>query len=121
VLIHSFCSLLPRITVFWLSILHATANKVADLALATATTISSLQESMTTLPPPPDMAFISVDALKAALAKLKVTSITATQLLQAVREEENNLYSRPKQTGAVLPCMCLHSYASNLNYSDGMV
>jgi hypothetical protein len=67
------------------------------------------------------MAFISVDALEAALAKLKVTSITATQLLQAVREEENNLYSRPKQTGAVPPRTCLHSYASNLNYSDGMV
>jgi hypothetical protein len=58
---------------------------------------------MTTVPPPPEMAFIRVDALEAALAKLKVTSITATQLLQAVREEENNFHSRPKETGVVLP------------------
>jgi hypothetical protein len=52
---------------------------------------------------------ICVDALEAALAKLKVTGITATQLLHAVYEEESRLAptpSRPEQTEAVPSFVC---------------
>jgi len=85
---------------------------VADLALAAAAIIQSAacqppstSEAMTTLPHLPDVVFIRVDALEAALEKLEVTGIIATQFLHAVREEEDNLpptISEPEQTGAVL-------------------
>ena len=86
--------------------------------------LSSLQVPTTTPPPLPNGVFIRVDALEAALAKLKVTGITATQLLHAVYEEESNLAptpSRPEQTVAVPTRTCLHLYAINRGHSDGIV
>ena len=88
------------------------------------TTTPSLRGYVATLPPPPRLATMSVDALETALAKLKVTGTTATQLLQAVREEEDKLYSaarQSRQTGAVLERTCLHLYETNPGYSDEVV
>ena len=80
---------------------------------------------MTTCPRPPDVVFIRVDALEAALEKLKVTGITATQLLHAVREEEDNLpptISEPEQTGAYLNvCAFICMGVTPHGHSDGII
>ena len=67
---------------------------------------------MTTPPPLPNVVFIRVDALEAALTKLKVTGITAAQLIHAVYEEERNI-AAPCNPGAVPKRTCTHLYASN--------
>ena len=61
-------------------------------------------------PPPVGFAStISIKALEAALVKLKITGITATQLLEAVHEEENKLHSTSHWSRAstyVPPSVC---------------
>ena len=65
--------------------------------------------------------FIRVGALEAALEKLKVIGVTATQLLHTVREEEDNLPPKPEQTGAALKRTGLHLYVSNHSHSDRII